>query len=146
VYRPIASISIAATAAIALVLGATVASGQRPEPCCPKYDVAGEVTVQGVIEKVETRYSQNGNAGIHLVVRSGETVYDVHVGPKKYYSKQKVELAAQDTITMIVAPVSGAQPAAGAPKEVVAREIRRGDEVLSLREANGAPRWRRSAT
>lgn len=145
--RSIASIPVGAFAALALVLSSAVASGERRgEPCCPEYDVANESTVEGVVEKIETRHSQGGNASIHLVVRSGETLYDVHVGPKQYYKKQGIELSERDSITMFVAPVMGGRPAAGAPLEVVARQITRGGDILLLRETNGAPLWRRAAS
>jgi hypothetical protein len=138
--------SIYATLCI-LFLGASAAWGQPREVCCPKYDKASETTVEGVVEEVETRFGQAASAGIHLIVRAGEDLYDVHLGPKSYVRKQNLAFAEGDTITMVCAPVIGAErDSPDAPLEVVARQITRGDATVVLRDADGRPRWRHKTT
>jgi hypothetical protein len=143
--REHARLHLAACAALTLATAGVAWASDRAV-CCPNYELAQETTLEGVIEKVETRYGQAGSPGIHLVVRAGETVYDVHVGPRRYYRRQGIELAAGDAITLVAAPVRGVTSVPEAPQEVVARSIRRGDETLVLREPDGAPRWRQGAT
>lgn len=132
----------------ALLMVCNAAWAQK-QACCPKYEVSAEKVIKGMIEEVVEKIGQAHVRGLHLMVRAGEDVtdgkqlYDVHVGPLRYVDKQGFKFAAGDLVEIICAPVH-AWPGEGEDLEVlevVAREVRLGDEVIHLRAEDGRPLW-----
>ena len=64
-----------------------------------------------------------------------ETI-EVHLGPAGYLEKQALQIAANDTIT-----VTGSRVMLGGKPAIIAGQIKKGDEVLKLRDENGVPAW-----
>lgn len=52
------------------------------------YDRATEITVKGTVEDVQQPADQKGRAGTHLMLKSDQGTFDVHVGPSSYVSSQ----------------------------------------------------------
>ncbi|MEZ5417081.1 MAG: hypothetical protein R2708_07045 [Vicinamibacterales bacterium] len=137
--------SIAAGLATAgLVLGAAVAVTAQPSPDRPRgprYDMATEVTVSGVVQAVETiappGRGRRGLGGMHLQVKAAGDVLDVHLGPTAFLESKKVTLAAGDTVEIVGSKVTvDGEPA------WLARTVKKGDQTWTLRDAAGLPLWR----
>jgi hypothetical protein len=126
-----------------LLLAGGAAWSQPREVCCPAYDPHQELTVEGVVEKVETRYGQPASAGVYLLVETEDGSYQVHLGPRRWVKRQGASYSEGDQLTIVCAPAGGARaPAPGARIAVVARQITRGDRTIVLRDEDGWPRWR----
>ena len=104
------------------------------------YDPATEVTLSGTVDEVVTIPGpREGMDGIHLVLRTAAGVRGVHVGPVTFMSNQGFAFAAGDAITVVgsIVTIEGREA-------LIAREIRNGDTVLTLRNAEGIPLWARA--
>jgi hypothetical protein len=66
-----------------------------------------------------------------------ETV-PVHLGPAWYIEKQTPRIEINDTITVI-----GSRVTVDGKAAIVAAQIKKGNEVLKLRDDNGVPVWSR---
>ena len=75
---------------------------------------------------------------MHLTVQAAEGNYDVHVGPADYVTQQGFSFAAGDQVEIV-----GSKVELNGTMAVIAREVRKGDKVLSLRDKQGIPLWSR---
>jgi hypothetical protein len=100
------------------------------------YDPSTETTVKGMVEKVLEVPGRQGWNGIHLTLRVDNQTYDVHVGPSDYVSKNGFTFSDKDQIE-----VTGSKIKVGGTDTIIAREIKRGDKVLTLRNSQGIPMW-----
>jgi hypothetical protein len=101
------------------------------------YNPATEMTFSGTVQEVKSVPGPaNGPGGVHLVVRTDAGVQDVHLGPAAYIESQKFAFAAGDAVT-----VTGSKVTVNGQDAVIAREVKKGDQVLTLRDARGIPRW-----
>lgn len=105
----------------------------------PKYDPKTEVTVKGTVDEVKQYSGRRGSTGTHLMLKTSEETIDVHVGPSWYLSQQHVEFAKGDEIE-----VTGSTIKMAGRDALLAREIKRGGKVISLRDAQGVPQWSRA--
>jgi hypothetical protein len=110
------------------------------------YDLKAEITFKGTIEKIEKPENRENSAtehmrgmgGIRLVVKSGNETYTVHLGPVGFVEKTMM-FAEGDTVE-----VTGSKmPMMSAPGGTVlmAREVKKGETVLKLRDERGMPLW-----
>jgi len=102
----------------------------------PKYDPTTEVTVKGAVEKVTQDTSPMGWPGTHLTLKTGTETLDVHVGPSAFLTEKKFEIAAGDQIEVI-----GSKIKYEGADALLAREVKKGDKSLILRNAEGIPQW-----
>lgn len=102
------------------------------------FDPAAVATVQGKVESVETGQGGRGQ-GVQLKLSAGADTVWVVVGPRFYLDEQPVKLAAGDLVD-----VKGARSVRFGQQVIVAQEIRKGAEVLTLRDDAGVPLWRRA--
>jgi hypothetical protein len=117
---------------------ATVAQrGTRGAPA--RYDTTTEVTLDGVIAAVtETTAPRRGRGGLHLTVTGGSRTFEVHVGPAEFVASKSFTFAAGEAIS-----VTGSTITLDGSTVVLAREIKKGDRILALRDAKGFPLWSR---
>lgn len=132
---------------VMFIIGLPQAAGQSHQGWqkgAPRYNPDTEIAVRGTIEHVREQPGRGGWNGTHLSLRVGGTVVDVHLGPSAYLAEQKITLAAGDRIE-----VTGSKVDYEGAEALIAREIRNGDKIVTLRDAQGTPRWagrqRRSA-
>lgn len=94
-------------------------------------------TVQGKVLSVEKTSppAQRGH-GVHLMLQTDKETIEVHLGPAGYLEKQALQIAANDTIT-----VTGSRVMMDGKPAIIAGQIKKGDEVLKLRDENGVPAW-----
>jgi hypothetical protein len=129
-----------AVAVLAFITGTTYTQTRRGQGHgMPKYDTATEVTLKGTVTKVESHVGRMGWNGTHLVVSFGAEKLTVHVGPSNYVAQQGFSFADGDQIE-----VTGSRINFEGSDVLIAREITKGDKVLTLRNSQGIPAWSRN--
>ncbi len=119
-----------------LVAIATYSVGQASQGMPHRYDPATEVAVTGSVEEVLHPNGPNGMIGTHVNLKTDSAVLDVHIGPETYISKQGFTIQKEDTLTVV-----GSKQVIGGKDALIAKEVKKGDKVLTLRDANGFPKW-----
>jgi hypothetical protein len=100
------------------------------------YDPKAEVTVKGTVEEVLQYPGKGSSSGTHLMLKASEGILDVHVGPSWFLSQQKIEFAKGNEIE-----VTGSKVKVNGKDTVIAREIKKDEKVITLRNAQGIPEW-----
>jgi hypothetical protein len=101
------------------------------------YDVKTVETTRGEILAVEHFTPEKGmSAGLRLQLKTDKGVLPVHLGPEWYIERQDIELKVKDVVE-----VKGSRITFEGKPAIVAAEVRRGDEVLTLRDPSGFPAW-----
>ena len=101
------------------------------------YDPKTVDTVTGEVVKVDRITPMRGmSGGVHLVLKTDKGDVSVHLGPQWYLENQDVKIEPKDTVEVTVSRVTvQGQPA------LIAAEVKKGDQVLKLRDAAGTPVW-----
>lgn len=123
-------------AGLIALAGVASALGKRDSP---RYDPANEVSIHGTVDEVLTvqpRYLP----GIHLRVKTDDKLFEVRLGPAWFLEQQNLAFSKGDQID-----VTGAAVPDKNGQVVIAREVKRGDRVLVLRDSKGYPAWSRGA-
>ncbi len=102
------------------------------------YNPATETTVNGTVEKVTTISGRSGWSGTHLDLKTDSGTLDVHLGPSAYLSSKGFQFATNDQVE-----VTGSKATYQGHPALIAREVRMGGKVLTLRNAQGIPEWSR---
>ena len=101
------------------------------------YDVKTVESISGEIISVDTITPQKGMShGVHLTVKTDKETISVHLGPSWYIENQDVKLSPKDKIE-----VKGSRITFEGKPAIIAAEVKKGDEILTLRDANGIPMW-----
>ena len=101
------------------------------------YDAKTVETVAGKVVSVEkTNPPAQRGYGVHLMLQTEKETIEVHLGPARYVEKQSMKIAANDTIT-----VTGSRIIMDGKPAIIAAQVKKGDEVLKLRDENGVPAW-----
>ena len=101
------------------------------------YNLATETTLTGTVDEVKNvPASGRGGGGLHLILNASSGRIEVHVGPASFVSSKGVTFAKGDALTVV-----GSKVTMEGQEAVIAREIKRGDQVLTLRDAKGFPLW-----
>lgn len=131
---------ILAVLAIALLAVAVpLALGQGgPGRGMRNYDPSTETTVKGTVDEVLQQTGRNERNGTHLVLRTDAGNLTVHVGPSGYIADQGFSFAKGDALE-----VTGSKVKIRGQDVVLAREIKKDGKVLTLRDAQGIPKWSR---
>jgi hypothetical protein len=107
----------------------------------PMYDVNSETTIKGTVESVEIITGSGGRGrrglgGTHLALKTEKETLDVHLGPNAYLAEQKIVVAKGDTLEIL-----GSRVTVDKETFLIAREIKKGDNTWTLRDASGRPAW-----
>lgn len=124
--------------AVSIAMAQTTASGQQGSPM---YDVKTETTIKGTVESVDTITGMGGQGrrsmgGTHLVVKTERETIEVHVGPTAYLTEKGITLAKGDTLEIV-----GSRITIDKEPVVIAKQIKKGDNTWTLRDASGRPLW-----
>jgi hypothetical protein len=117
---------------VAIVLLAICACAQAPL----KYDKATETKVKGVVEELKFVPPSGGKPVAYLVVKSGEGTVDVFLCPKSFLEEMGVAFKPADQIQ-----VTGSKVKQDSTDVILAREVVKGDDTLTLRFGDGKPVW-----
>jgi hypothetical protein len=107
------------------------------QPYTMTYDASTVETVEGDVLRVDTiTPSPQMAAGLHLIMQSADGELVVHLGPTWYLEHQAKQIAVGDRVV-----VTGSRVTLEGESALIAAQIRIGDDVLTLRDANGRPTW-----
>jgi hypothetical protein len=126
-----------------LVAAPLLAQSQGRGQGSPRYDVATEATVTGTVESVEHITGSGGGrgrrglGGTHVTLKTSAETLDVHLGPTAFLNEKKVAIAKDDTLVIV-----GSRVAVDDERVFIAKEVKKGDTVWTLRDAAGLPLWR----
>lgn len=96
------------------------------------YDKSAEVKVTGVIDEVKTGVDNS----VCLTLKSGKGTLEVLVGPEKFLKEMEITFAKGDTIQVVGSPVTVDDNA-----YLLAREVARNNDVMTMRDEQGKPVW-----
>jgi hypothetical protein len=130
-------LALGAIFALSVVLS-SAAQTAAPGKSAPIYNPATEVTVKGSVEAVNQLTGPRGWAGTHLSLKTDEETIDVHVGPSWFLTQRKISFAKGDQIE-----VTGCKVKFDNGDALLAREVKKGDKTITLRNARGIPVWSR---
>ncbi len=102
------------------------------------YDPKTVETLRGTVLKIEqiAGRGKGRSGGIHLLLKTDKEEVAVHLGPAWYIDQQPVKIAVQDSIE-----VRGSRVTFEGKPAIIAAEVKRGDQVLKLRDDSGVPAW-----
>jgi hypothetical protein len=101
------------------------------------YNPAAVETVAGTVVRVERFTARREmSAGVHLWIRSDSDSVSVHLGPAWFIENQETSIAAGDQVE-----VRGSRVDYEGEPAVIAAEVRKGEDVLMLRDLGGRPVW-----
>ncbi len=101
------------------------------------YDPKTVETITGTVEKVDKITPSRGMSyGVHTTVKTDKETIDVHLGPGWYIENQDIKIMPGDKIE-----VKGSRVTYQGKPVIIAAEIKKGDEVLQLRDESGYPSW-----
>jgi hypothetical protein len=125
---PLAVIIVATLATAVLAQG----RGQR----VPRYDPKNEATFSGTIEDIQQQPCLGRRAGTHVVLKTQTETVEVCVGPQAFVQQKGFAFAKGDPIEVV-----GSRVKLGGKDVVIARQIRKDNQTLTLRDAQGIPQW-----
>jgi hypothetical protein len=125
---------------VTLLVPATAAWAQPGPGGAPGYgriyNPATVETVTGEVARVD-RVSWGRRAqGVHLTLKTGQETLTVHLGPSWFVDQQAVKLVAGDKVE-----ITGSRVDFHGGKVLIAREVKKGGQVMTLRDPQGVPRW-----
>lgn len=111
-------------------------------PAEPHYDTATVVSLDMVVTEVREVTKGQPMAGIHLLARlesskaDSETT-DVWVGPVDFVKMFEITFHKDDHLS-----ITGSKSKFAGAQVILAREVRRSDTTLYIRDAKGDPVWK----
>lgn len=101
------------------------------------YDPKAVETISGEVTAIDRITPMKGmSGGVHMNVKTDRETISVHLGPGWFLENQDVKLEAKDKVE-----VKGARATFGGKPAIIAAEVKKGDEVLKLRDDSGFPVW-----
>ena len=101
------------------------------------YDPKTVETVMGEVLGVDEIIPHHGMGhGIHLRLRTAKETIAVHLGPSWYIEHQDTKIGVMDQLE-----VTGSRITFGGAPAIIAATVRKGNETLTLRDADGFPMW-----
>lgn len=117
-----------------VVFAGTALTQSTPKP--PKYDATTEVKLKGTVEEIKIVPGEL--EGVHLLVKTGTgDPILVHAAPEKFLKFMEVAYAKGDSISLTGSQVTNNE----GQKEILAKQIDKGDNATVLRDAKGSPIW-----
>ena len=103
-----------------------------------RYNIDKIETVNGEVVSVDTHTSRRGvSQGVHLLVNTGQETVEVHLAPSWYLEERDFEIAPEDKIA-----ITGSKIDINGEKAIIASQLKKGNETLTLRDEYGFPLWR----
>jgi hypothetical protein len=112
----------------------------------PFYNTGTEMTITGTVDEVQqingtgpagqTWNCPRGWTGTHVMLKTDTGTLAVHVGPSAYLAGKNFSIAKGDKLTIL-----GSKVQYRGSDFLIAKEITKGSEVLTLRNSAGFPLW-----
>lgn len=94
-------------------------------------------TINGTVVEINSFLPMKGmSSGIHLMLQTDKELISVHLGPEWYIENQDLDLSKNDKIE-----VKGSRITYNGKPAFIAAELKKGNEILKLRDDNGFPAW-----
>ena len=95
-------------------------------------------TLTGDVVSVESIPGRGGGGayGVHFTLKTDKETIPVHLGPSWYINKQNIKIEAKDKVE-----VTGSRVTFEGKPAIIAAEVKKGDQVLKLRDQAGIPLW-----
>jgi len=93
--------------------------------------ISGEVVSVGTITPIKGMSS-----GVHVMVKTDKETISVHLGPAWYIQRQDIKIALGDKVE-----ITGSRISFQGKPAIIAAELKKGTEILKLRDENGFPVW-----
>ena len=119
-------------ASLAVMLPAGVEGQGRGRGGPANYSVAAETAVKGPVEEVKPGPGQ----GMHIMLKTSDATLELALGPAWYQTEKKYVLAKGDQIDVV-----GAKSTVEGREVLLVREIKKGSETMTFRDATGFPMW-----
>ena len=74
--------------------------------------------------------------GVHLELKTDKETVSVHLGPGWFIENQDITIEPKDKVE-----IKGSRVTFDGKPAIIAAEVKKGDEVLKLRDQNGIPFW-----
>jgi hypothetical protein len=101
------------------------------------YNPATVETITGTVESVEKVTPMKGMYyGIHLMVKTDKETIPVDLGPGWYIERLDTKIEKGDKVE-----VKGSRVTLSGKPTIIAAEVKKGDNVLVLRDSAGIPAW-----
>jgi hypothetical protein len=117
-------------ATIAVLVPAAFAQGP------PKYETATETKVKGIVEELKLVPPTGGKPTAYLVIKGSADKIQVFLGPKSFLDEMGVGFKAGDEIQ-----VTGSKVKQDGADLILAREVAKAGDTVTLRFADGKPAW-----
>jgi hypothetical protein len=103
------------------------------------YNPATVMAVSGTVIAVNRSVPKKPNqqVRVRLDLQTPQGVVQVQLGPAAYVDQQPVKIAAGDAVE-----VTGSQATRGRKAQIIAAQVKKGNQVLQLRNEQGQPLWR----
>ena len=75
-------------------------------------------------------------SGVQVILKTDKETIPVHLGPSWYIERLDMKILKGDNIE-----VKGSRVTFAGKPAIIAGELKKGDQVLVLRDANGVPVW-----
>lgn len=101
------------------------------------YDPKTVETISGEVVSVDKIRPIRGMFhGVHLTVKTETETISVHLGPGWFIENQDTKIEAKDKVE-----IKGSRITFEGKPAIIAAEIKKGEEVMKLRDENGIPIW-----
>lgn len=117
-------------------LGGVLAASQMAHESGMRYDVKTEVTLRGTVDDVMEVPGTSTMSGTHLSLKTKDETIHVHLGPSAFVSRQGIAVVKGNEVT-----VTGSRVKGEGFEAILARTVKKGDQVMTLRGETGMPRW-----
>jgi hypothetical protein len=101
-----------------------------------QYNLQTVETVSGEVTQVQEMAGRAG--GMHLQLKTAKETLTVLLGPSSYLQQQKVKIAVGDKLE-----IKGSRGQRPQTAMLIAAELKKGNQVVKLRDENGTPLWSR---
>jgi DNA/RNA endonuclease YhcR with UshA esterase domain len=141
--KGISAIKVALALMVVAVAGTSLAqmqpgSGPGSRMRAPRYDPSTVMTAKGTIQEVQQITGRRGWGGTHLTLKTEAGTFDVHLGPASFLKEEGFSFEKGDEVE-----VKGSRVAYQKGEAIIAREVKKGDKTLKLRDEKGYPVWSR---
>jgi len=102
----------------------------------PKYDSATETKIKGVVEELKFVPSTGGKPAAYLKVKVGQDAVQVFLCPKSFLDEMGASFKPADAVE-----ITGSKVKQDSADLILAREVVKGDDTLTLRFKDGKPAW-----
>lgn len=101
------------------------------------YNPATVETISGTVVSVDRFVPLKGMSyGLHINVKTDKETIAVHLGPVWYMERQDLKIEVGDIVE-----IKGSRVTIGDKLSILAAEVKKGEDILVLRDSAGIPAW-----